>query len=367
MLRSFGLMFGILALALTSLPAYAAHGGFDVLVDESLVPCTSASPVPPIFATVQEGVDAAGPGDRIGVCPGTYAEQVLVATGGLTIEGIGVVNVVAPASTAPRFGYDVTGNGVTIQRFHVSGFTGSESCGIRINGGDEASVVNNTVQENAVGICLLGSTGTRVRNNLVQDNTMTGGGDGNGIRIRLGADNEVANNTVLSNDVIGIVDEAGTASNIHHNVSAGNGAHGVFLNSSANPVVMNNTVRDNPVSGVTAGPFTTGVSIELNNTNRNGTGIHVFSSTDCLIRRNATSSNLTEGINVRDVATCTVGRNQTHRNGRDGIFALDLRPGNVFERNSAAHNGRFDCNWDGSDAPTFTGNACGTENPPGVW
>src|SRR5438046_9682282 len=36
----------------------------------------------PGYATVQAAVNAAGPGDRINVCPGTYNEQVIISGSG---------------------------------------------------------------------------------------------------------------------------------------------------------------------------------------------------------------------------------------------------------------------------------------------
>jgi len=68
-----------------------------------------------------------------------------------------------------------------------------------------------------------------------------------------------------------------------------------------------------------------------------------------------------------DVSSCTIRRNVSNRNERDGVAAIDLGPGNVFERNSADRNSQFDCDWDGSDTPAFITNGCGTANPLGVW
>ena len=55
-------------------------------VDDDHVQCPSAA-----FTTIQSAVNAASPGDRINVCPGTYHEQVKV-TKPLTIQGIEVAN-----------------------------------------------------------------------------------------------------------------------------------------------------------------------------------------------------------------------------------------------------------------------------------
>lgn len=63
-------------------PTHAA----TLTVDDDHVQCPSAA-----FSTIQSAVNAASPGDRINVCPGTYREQVKVNKP-LTIRGIEVAN-----------------------------------------------------------------------------------------------------------------------------------------------------------------------------------------------------------------------------------------------------------------------------------
>ena len=90
----------VVAILVGPLVAGAAEAGFDVLVSASLVRCGAQARA--LFTTIQDGVNAAGPGERVGVCPGTYVEEVVVGTAGITIQGIGVVQVVAPAGPGPR-------------------------------------------------------------------------------------------------------------------------------------------------------------------------------------------------------------------------------------------------------------------------
>ena len=61
----------------------------------------------------------------------------------------------------------------------------------------------------------------------------------------------------------------------------------------------------------------------------------MFTSSACVVYLNATAFNEADGITMRDVSSCTIRQNVSNRNQRDGVAAIDLGPGNVFERNSA--------------------------------
>src|SRR5439155_25822819 len=53
----------------------------------------------PAFTVIQDAVNAASAGGRILICPGTYADQVVVSTNNLTIRGTGQsVAVLRPTS-----------------------------------------------------------------------------------------------------------------------------------------------------------------------------------------------------------------------------------------------------------------------------
>ncbi len=72
--------------------------------------------VPADFATIQAAVDAAVPGDVIVVSKGVYAENVVVAVGGITLQG---KNAVIDGRYAGNC-LDVTGDGVTVTGFTLA-------------------------------------------------------------------------------------------------------------------------------------------------------------------------------------------------------------------------------------------------------
>jgi pectin methylesterase-like acyl-CoA thioesterase len=94
--------------------AAAALGGVGV-VSASAPPTSGGGEgggviaVPDDFATIQEAVDAAAPGDLILISPGTYNEAVDVATDNLTIRGLdrntvvldGELELTTPSASSP--------------------------------------------------------------------------------------------------------------------------------------------------------------------------------------------------------------------------------------------------------------------------
>ena len=83
MIKKISVFFGFSGLVLvlvlsSSRPALAAN----LFVDDDSVQCPAAG-----FTTIQDAVDAAAPGDRIRVCPGTYDEQISITKPSLRIVG----------------------------------------------------------------------------------------------------------------------------------------------------------------------------------------------------------------------------------------------------------------------------------------
>ena len=147
--------------------------------------------------SIQAAIDAARPGDRIVVRPGTYAEQLTVATNGLRLDGTGAVLVPPPvketnlctglAGAGTQAGICVTGRDVvlapfvaehrrvlsvgqrvedvSITGFAVRGFSGPN---IALVGARDGRVDHNLlVDGDAYGVISAGSEGTRITGNIV--------------------------------------------------------------------------------------------------------------------------------------------------------------------------------------------------------
>lgn len=159
--------------------------------------------VPADFATIQQAVDAALPGDVIRVAPGTYCERVLInEKADLTLRAApGVGNPAIMSGTCePALGYTappVGGSGIHSSAFHVRNTSGVEISGFIIEGF-------------ATGIVLRNSTDNRVFNNEIRDNVFLGSGselwvsDASGISLIAASFNDVQQNWIHDNGHLGI-------------------------------------------------------------------------------------------------------------------------------------------------------------------
>ncbi len=351
---------------LFSAPAGAA--AFDRFVN----PFGTCSPDggAPEHNTIQEAVAAATVGELIGVCSGTYAEQVVVATNNLTVRATGAsaVHVVAPGPGGPSFGFDVSADGVTVLGFDVSGFGGDgNSCGIRVTGAN-VTVTGNDAHDNVTGICLIGAESALVFDNRIRENRALGVGSGNGLFMFGGHDNIALRNRVLNNEGEGINDVATIRSLLQQNVATGNAAHGIIVNSSVNARVSRNSTQDNLSDGITI-HFSAGALVDRNvaSAGRSG-GIVASNSSGCTLLLNSVRGNAARGITAAFTSSCLFDGNRVIGNDDVGIAILNAGADLNIQRNSVTGNGGVvDCFWDGSDAPSFANNACRTETPPGAW
>ena len=326
-------VFAVVVTAVLAAPAAA----FTRLVDDNLVPCAGGGL--PIHATISAAVAAAAPGESIGVCAGTYAEFVEVATDGLVLQAVGLAKLVNPGG--PGSGITVLANNVRIQGFDVSGFSDSGECGIVVTGigGD---IHDNRVHHNDVGICAGFAEATRIRNNVAENNA------DDGIFSILVDGIQVFTNTVRNNGGFGIeaflCDFAGgVTTDIHHNNLTGNAGDGIYA-VDCPATIQNNTVR-----------ATNDPSFH---------GIHVADTVGGVVTRNLVQ-NAGAGILIEGVSECTVSNNSLSFN----MVGIDLFESDqcAFTKNVVTRSSVVGCQWDEVGVHTFTANACGTEIPPGAW
>src|SRR5262245_10432612 len=157
---------GVLGVALVLLVAPLAAEAYDRLVNPFQSCSLSGTPE---YNTLQEAVDAASPGDHIGVCPGGYflGEAVASVTKSVTITGIGAAIVTSFGGVSGGPCVDVSAQDVTIRYLTI------RDCeiGIRV----QATATGALIQNNRFPFNLGASVRIDAANAIVQNNLFEGG------------------------------------------------------------------------------------------------------------------------------------------------------------------------------------------------
>ncbi len=165
------------------------------------------------YATIQSAVDAAKTGDVISVSEGTYSENVVVKTSGISIIGNNkektIIDGKKAGSVVKIDGVDnVSIGGFTVQN---SGGSGQADGGISLYSANNNVIANMITVNNAMGVTVYsGSNGNTVSGNDIKSSGKYG------IFIFSSSDNTIYNNNIQSNK-IGIYCDSAHANHIYSN------------------------------------------------------------------------------------------------------------------------------------------------------
>ena len=322
----------------------AGDGPNMFIVDNDRAECPNAQ-----FTSIQAAVAAAGPGDSVKVCPGTYTEQVVIGPGknGLTLFSEVPLAAVIKAPLVMLTPMSIvtvdTATDVAIRQFTISGPFVASGCvgfpdrhtGVRVFNGSatiygnhitaihDASPLNFGCQDGVgvlVGRAIQGQTGSAViRQNLIDDYQKGGI----------------------------VIDGSGSYAEIRQNEVVGSGPtpiiaqNGIQIGRDSHAVVDHNRVTRNafgvpPVptdsadaTGILLYNLTGGVQASYNDVYANEDGI--------LVATFEGDFHTGSTINVE------VSHNDSHDNALDGIVADEDTAENPIAYNRSFGNGEFDC------------------------
>jgi nitrous oxidase accessory protein NosD len=304
----------------------------------------------PGYATIQSAVDAAAPGDRINVCPGSYTEEVTVPPGKDNIV-LRSVKLWAAVIKAPPVMLGLTksivrvngARGVTILAFTITG-PGGEPCdslryGVRVDDGGSADVLGNHI--------------TQIHDTPFSDCP-------NGIAVQVGAEDDltVGSARILGNAIDTYqrngsrVSNDGSFAEIAHNRILGVGPttvrpqNGVVVIGGATATVRHNFVAGN-LFAAEDGRVSTGILLFLsgqalvdhNTLSSNDIGVGMFEPAQgSSTTHNRVRASTFDGISLSPATGHRVAFNKTERNGGSGVL-LDNARGNEVDGNDVRRNG----------------------------
>ena len=286
----------------------------------SLSPHVMASTitVPSDYPTIQEAVLESSPGDTISVLSGTYNEDIIIDKQisligedreTTIIVGSGSGSVIRITSDGVEVsGFTVKGSGTN----YLSPFDGGDA-GIMLDMITGATISDNELTENTIGIFLNSSDENIIENNKAYDNSYEG------IYGRFSDNNILRGNTVLSN-----------------------GGHGgIYLNpENSYNLIENNIVNNNvPEHGIKIQTDSNYNIIRNNTCLYNGDGIFLGDAHYNEIKDNICSnSTLRNGIVIRLSENNIISNNIIEHNPDHGLDLDFLNFNNTLKNNKCSYN-----------------------------
>jgi hypothetical protein len=297
--------------------------------------------VPGSYATIQAAIDAAAPGDIILVAAGTYSESIAVLKNGLILRGAQFgVHANTGARTNPALESIISGvspvqmvaDNITLDGFTIQDATNADkNSGIWTNPSYSGTlggftIINNIVQNNPIGLGLVGTTNPNlVQYNLFKNNNNPGPGSGTGIYVF----------NPLSNAII------------DNNKFEGNLNAAIIFGDTQSGLTISNNVADNQIAlGTTTASSITGNTI----TGSPGNGINLFGDNSGIIITGNTVTNGVVGIIIKNTGNANI---TIHSNTLTGNSTAGLQV------NAGSYTGTVDAinNWWGTaNGPANTAN-----------
>jgi parallel beta-helix repeat protein len=240
------------------------------------------------YTTIQEGIDAAQPGDTVYVYSGTYNEDVNVNKSiNLTGENQSTTII---NGTGNEWAIIIREDYVNITGFTITG-SGVDAVGLRLEGVMNCRVYNNTMLGNDDGILLWESSFNRVYGNNVSSNL------DNGIFLLASTNNNVSDNFLYSNLGWGLLlGDLSQDNNATGNIAVNNSV-GVYLLTTAGNNVSKNIFSNNIDYGIFCVEASNNMFFRNNISSNGGSGVSFsISSGDNMLIENDIYYNIDYGI-----------------------------------------------------------------------
>ncbi len=254
----------------------------DTTLNDGLTPPAGCDSAP--FSTIQQAIDSGSvsDGDIVAICPGSYAESVVV-TKELTITSLAGAATTSVVSTGTAF--DVQRSGVVISGLTIAadavGVAANAICPLGQSGcgtatGSNLRITGNVIENSPQGVAWT----SRIDCALVTSNTMTAN-DAH-VSIEQAAGIPAVLTRVWQNDISGggssgqsvSLSGLGQATTFLGNTVELSAADGLTVaDLASDALVEENQIRDNTGIGIVVEPGAAGVRVRQNNIERNAAGL----------------------------------------------------------------------------------------------
>ncbi len=235
--------------------------------------------VPQGYATIQQAVNAANPGDTIIVSPspsGTYSGNITIGKS-LTLMGVSTKSVIINASNVGPGIIISSTSKVTISQLTVQD-PDSFSNGISIVSSLYVTVTGVVVQSTVPGN---GSNGTWIYNSnnvILRNNTITG--NLYGVAVQGGFSNTIQANNLASNHAADVFLAAATGNQVKNNyLSKSQSGIDIWYGSTGNIVANNPAIANNSLAGVyiigSSANQVIANNVDFNNSTSTSTGVYL--------------------------------------------------------------------------------------------
>ena len=282
------------------------------------------------YSLIQDAINNANSGDTILVYPGTYHENVDVAKqlNIMSTDGAELTHVIA--ASADNHVFNVTADGVTIDGFYVSGFTGHSKAGIYLDSSNN-TVTNVNAVNNTWGIYLDSCRNNIVTHNNVANNSYDG-------IIPYYSTNITLTNNIAANNKFGIRIYHSTNNTLTDNIATSNSYWGIILVDSNDNTLVNNTAKDNS-DGIELSSSSDNILVNNRAVDNSEDGIYLFyTSNNNILKGNIASNNANNGVKLHSSFYNKIVDNSVSNNGEYGIYvysSLDNIIYNNFFKNTA--------------------------------
>jgi nitrous oxidase accessory protein NosD len=179
--------------------------------------------------TISAAINRLDPGDVLNVS-GICSENLVIPENvhDVTINGSGTATINSPDPS--RAAVTIRGTGITISGFTIMG--GLE--GILVHRNGVATITDNLITSNRIGIGLNQASSARIANNTIQNSISSGISVAENASVRVGF----------------ISFQPGVPGGVGSNTIQNNGSDGVIVSRSANAIILGNLIKGNARDGV---------------------------------------------------------------------------------------------------------------------